>query len=269
MKNKFMSLNLMSIFNHKFTLLVTLLFMFSTQGFTQNIGDTQEFGPIIVSLKANWVGTKPQKKERVEIFNFNQLPPGYVLTGNRVQLFGNGKNNASYSLSMIAGGSNYIERHEITETYESLIELAVDAGDFAAAAQLRQMMNSHLSTYDQFTATNNTLRVYAEAHAIGSVVNRISGWIDLKVFPVAMYIGNPNPQILMQQIRTQVPIRDLRGGGLSSPVDVSPNPVQLNPVQVPLNPVLVSPSPTQASPKEGLHRNKNKRVKRKENLRNE
>lgn len=191
-----------------YQILFFAFFLMFNNAFSQNIGDEKEFGPIVIQLEADWAGGKNTTKRATEIFN--QLPPGYVLMGNRAQLFGKGKNNASYSVSTIAGGSNYSERHEITETYDDLIELAIKYKDFGAEAKLRQQRSYHLTTFDQFSSSHNTLRVKAEAHTAGNFFDRWSGWLDLKVYAKAVYIGDPNPQALMLKIKEDIPIVDKR-----------------------------------------------------------
>ncbi|WP_437745708.1 RICIN domain-containing protein [Sorangium sp. So ce302] len=149
-----------------------------------------------LKVTAVWSGLCEHKtKENTCTYN---PPPGWVIVETKTEKFND--NHGSFVPKTLAGGSRLILESELTEAYDTAIDLAVKWRNFDAEAKLRERYNQHSSERQFYEASHNTFVGTVSATPWGSCADRKGAWIDVSVYARLRYIGEPGKkhQLLYQ-----------------------------------------------------------------------
>lgn len=133
--------------------------------------------------------------------------PGWAIREARTHV--HSSNNGNRSVSVIAGGSNFISERELQSAFDSANEYAASLPGQTGqqqnySASLRSAFDRYLSQYRSTSATNNTVDARISAQGSGNIFNQTRGWETISVETDLVCVGAPGQvqeitQLLIQE----------------------------------------------------------------------
>lgn len=150
------------------------------------IGQEKVVTALAASCNANWSGVCDRGKCQDNLVY--TAPAGWVLMDFNHRPTVN--NNGGYSVSQIAGGTNFVLEKTLDDTYNSEIEAAIKDKDKSYEAKVRELYELHKKARIWAQTNTGAISASISAEAHGSCVDRRGGSIGIEVYAKLVYIGS-------------------------------------------------------------------------------
>lgn len=149
---------------------------------------------LVACDKLNTFGSWDGPREGVESCTWNP-PTGWVIVDHRVDV--HSSSNGSRSVSIVAGGSNFISERNVQSAFQSLLDVAgqytKDGESKKFQGALKQSYERQLSEVQKYQASHNTLHATVRASAHGNeIFDRKRGWEEVTVHARVRCLGHPS-----------------------------------------------------------------------------